>query len=230
MAFALYAAGSPLIVDYEEAILSRGDDLAAIVRNLDGGSLASNQDKLIGKDKLDRASLETFEVLVPLFTPGHRYKAVQEVIALARTKGAEVTFGTLRHATAIVASSATLSQGTFVNAGVTIGAEAIISEHCIVNRSASIGHHVELHQYVSIGPAATLAGQIRVGCGSVIGAGAVILPGVEIGENAVVAAGSVVSAKSVASHTIVSGNPARPRGRAIVGYGKTSVPSADSSA
>lgn len=41
-----------------------------------------------------------------------------------------------------------------------------------------------------------------------IGAYAQIMPGVTIGEGALVAAGSVVT-KSVASHTVVGGNPAR---------------------
>ena len=42
-----------------------------------------------------------------------------------------------------------------------------------------------------------------------IGAGAIILPGISIGEKSIVAAGSVVT-KSVPSHTLVAGVPAKP--------------------
>lgn len=44
--------------------------------------------------------------------------------------------------------------------------------------------------------------------GAWIGANAILLPGVVIGEHSVVGAGSVVT-KSVPSHTVVAGNPAR---------------------
>ena len=56
----------------------------------------------------------------------------------------------------------------------------------------------------------TLALPITVADNAWIGAGAIILPGVTIGEGAVVGAGSVVT-RSVAAHSVVVGNPARPR-------------------
>ncbi|RMG43955.1 MAG: N-acetyltransferase [Acidobacteria bacterium] len=51
----------------------------------------------------------------------------------------------------------------------------------------------------------------RVRAGATIGAGAVIGCGLEIGEFAMVGMGSVVT-KSVAPHSLVFGNPARPAG------------------
>ena len=95
MVFVLYAAGSPLIVDYEEAVLSCGADLAAIVENLDGPSLASDQSKLIRKDDLDERTLRTAKFLIPLFTPGHRYSAASEVTAIAKNADVTMSFGTL---------------------------------------------------------------------------------------------------------------------------------------
>jgi acetyltransferase-like isoleucine patch superfamily enzyme/acyl carrier protein len=50
---------------------------------------------------------------------------------------------------------------------------------------------------------------VRIEDNVYIGPGAIILPNVTIGNGAVVSAGSVVS-RSVAPHTLVQGNPARP--------------------
>ncbi len=47
---------------------------------------------------------------------------------------------------------------------------------------------------------------LRKGC--FVGAGCVIMPGIEIGECSVVGAGSVVT-KSVRTHSVVAGNPAK---------------------
>jgi galactoside O-acetyltransferase len=49
---------------------------------------------------------------------------------------------------------------------------------------------------------------IVINKGAWLGAGSIILDGVEVGENAVVAAGAVVT-ESVASGTVVAGNPAQ---------------------
>lgn len=51
----------------------------------------------------------------------------------------------------------------------------------------------------------------RVGRGASLGAGAVIGPGITIGEYAMVGAGAVVT-RDVTPHSLVVGNPARPRG------------------
>lgn len=53
----------------------------------------------------------------------------------------------------------------------------------------------------------------RVGRRASIGSNTTVLAGVTIGEGAMVGAGSVVT-KDVSAHTIVAGNPARPRGSA----------------
>ena len=49
---------------------------------------------------------------------------------------------------------------------------------------------------------------ITIGNNVWIGAGVIVLAGVTIGDNTVVGAGSVVT-KSIASNTVVAGNPAR---------------------
>jgi acetyltransferase-like isoleucine patch superfamily enzyme len=53
---------------------------------------------------------------------------------------------------------------------------------------------------------------VKIGRGSFLGIGSVVLMGVTLGPNAYVAAGAVVT-EDVAAHTLVAGNPARPRKR-----------------
>ena len=53
---------------------------------------------------------------------------------------------------------------------------------------------------------------VRIGSDVWIGGGAIILPGVTIGDGAVIGAGSVVT-RDVGADQIVTGNPARPRGK-----------------
>lgn len=60
----------------------------------------------------------------------------------------------------------------------------------------------------AIDPYFDVFGKVVIEDWAYIGAYAQIMPGVTIGEGALVAAGSVVT-KSVASHTVVGGNPAR---------------------
>jgi len=54
-----------------------------------------------------------------------------------------------------------------------------------------------------------------IGRGASLGAGAVILPGLTVGEYAMVGAGAVVT-RDVPPFTLVTGNPARPRGLVCV--------------
>jgi acetyltransferase-like isoleucine patch superfamily enzyme len=61
---------------------------------------------------------------------------------------------------------------------------------------------------------------VRIERDAFVGPSAVILPGVTVGAGAVVTAGSVVTS-SVAPHTMVQGNPARPVAECTVPLGAT---------
>lgn len=219
----LFAAGSPLVVDYEEAALSCGREIAAIVRNMDLPSPALSQDRIVDAERLTAEVLDGAEVLVPLFTPGNRFRATVEFLDRCAKIGTKSTFGRLVHGSAIVARSAEIGEGCFLNAGVVIGGAVALGRHVIVNRSASLGHHVSAGDFVSFGPGSLCAGEISIGRGSVIGAGAIIHPQVRIGANAVVAAGAVVR-KSVPDRCMVAGHPAKIVKRDIAGYGGVGVP------
>lgn len=103
-----------------------------------------------------------------------------------------------------------------------------IGKHCLIDTRywpsepylVSVGDHVQITHCVSIHthgggqairqqhPDFDVFGKVVIEDWAYIGAFSQIMPGVTIGEGALVAAGSVVT-KSVASHTVVGGNPAR---------------------
>jgi len=215
-AIVLYAIGSPLIVDAEEACARAGITIAAAVRNVAGRTWLSSDVRIVDESAVDDALLR-IPVAVVLFTPGHRLRAFDAAHARGFT-----TDALLVDPTSIIARSASIGGGTFINAGCVIAGGVTIGERVVLNRSSSIGHHARVADYASIGPGAVLAGSVTVDRGATLGAGAVVLPNVHIGANAVVAAGSVVR-ESVPPHTLVGGNPARMLRTGIDGYNDVSV-------
>jgi sugar O-acyltransferase (sialic acid O-acetyltransferase NeuD family) len=202
MRILMFAVGSSLVVDYEETCLRRGIEIIAAVKNRPGKYYLLGCGRVVSPQEVT-PELADVPFISPLFTPGNRWTAVREAIALGLSPAPALV-----DPTAILASSVTLGPGTYVNASATIGACGRIGAHVVVNRSASIGHHSEIEDFVSIGPGAILAGEVKVAPGSLIGAGSVVLPKTQIGAGSVVAAGSVVS-KDVEDRVVVAGNPAR---------------------
>lgn len=103
----------------------------------------------------------------------------------------------------------------------------IIGKHCSIQPGVVFDYShcwlIEIGNYVTIAPQAyilahdastkpftgyTKVGRVKIEDHVFIGARAIIMPNVTIDEHAIVAAGSVVT-KSVPSHTVVGGNPAK---------------------
>lgn len=113
-----------------------------------------------------------------------------------------------------------LSKDVYIDTGVVLG------NRCKVQNGVSVYNGVTVEDDVFIGPHATLTNDkvprafnnawkitpTLIKAGSSIGANATIVCGITIGNYAMVAAGSVVT-KSIPSHALVMGNPAK-----IVGY------------
>lgn len=107
----------------------------------------------------------------------------------------------------------TIGDRSFININCTV-LDAPISEGAIsIGQDCLIGPNVQLLAVShAVNPTQRLnkenfASPITVGNNVWIGAGVIVLAGVTIGDNAVVGAGSVVT-KSIASNTVVAGNPA----------------------
>ena len=107
----------------------------------------------------------------------------------------------------------TIGDRSFININCTV-LDAPISEGAIsIGQDCLIGPNVQLLAVShAVNPTQRLnkenfAAPIIIGNNVWIGAGAIILAGVSIGDNSVIGAGSVVT-KSIASNTVVAGNPA----------------------
>jgi sugar O-acyltransferase (sialic acid O-acetyltransferase NeuD family) len=217
----IFACRSSYAPEVAEIIWRRGDEIEALVDNLDESSSAPlprlpgipimRPDDLNGEQR-------ALPLAIPLITPGHRHAVVEQVRALGVTNTPA-----LIDPVSVVARTAEIGEATVINTSVTIGANTTLGFGVHVNRSASLGHDDVIDDFATIGPCVALAGGVHIGRGAFLGVGAICAPEVRIGENAVVGAGAVV-VKDVEPGAVVVGNPARVIRVSETGYGGVAVP------
>ncbi len=123
--------------------------------------------------------------------------------------------------------------------GAVIGADCNICDHAFIESGARLGDRVTVKNAVLVWDGVTVEDDVFLGpnivftndlrprasnrktreqltptlvrCGATLGAGVVVVCGTTIGEHAFVAAGAVI-VKNVASHALVTGNPAKQVG------------------
>jgi len=101
-------------------------------------------------------------------------------------------FITVKHPSAIVASSVQTKDGIQIMAGSIVQAGVSLGEGCIINTGAIIEHHAQIGNWSHIAPGVIVCGEVSVGDFCHIGAGAVIRQQVTIGARCLIGTGAVV--------------------------------------
>jgi sugar O-acyltransferase (sialic acid O-acetyltransferase NeuD family) len=216
MGYIVFGVSSSYVYEVVEILRRLAQPISAFVANIPDCEVPVGIDPVVDVSEI-RAGWLDEPVVVPITTPGHRKSAVAHARALGFHQ-----FPVVTDPTAIVASTATLSEGALVNAGAIVGARTRLGSFVSVNRGASVGHDVILEDFVSLGPSCVLCGHVRACSGAYVGAGAVVLPKIHVGRNSIVGAGAV-AVSSVADRSVVMGNPARVIQRDAAGYNGVSV-------
>ena len=123
-----------------------------------------------------------------------------------------------------VRSSAKIGNNVIIGKNVYVDADVIIGSNVKIQNNVSVYHGVTIEDDVFVGPHAVFTNDLRpravgdwtvgktlVKKGASIGANSVIVCGNDLGSYCMIGAGSVVT-KSVPSHALVFGNPARFQG------------------
>jgi len=132
----------------------------------------------------------------------------QLVSANLENKLGGLSFLTLIHPSAVVASSARLGPGTVVLQGAIVGAKSRIGNHCIVNTGASLDHESSMGNFSSLAPGVVTGGQVVIGERSAIGIGTAIRHSVRVGHDTVVGSASYVH-ENLPNKVVAYGTPAR---------------------
>lgn len=117
-------------------------------------------------------------------------------------------FASLVHPTSRVSPSARLGEGVILDIDTNVSTDVVIGDFAVLNTRANIMHDSTVGSQVIVAPNAVVLGRVAIGDDAYIGANCTILPHLTIGRGATVGAGAVVT-RSVASESVVAGNPAR---------------------
>lgn len=114
----------------------------------------------------------------------------------------------IAHPSAIISSSAEISEATVIMPNVVLNADVKVSPGCIINTAAVVEHDCFIGDFVHISPSVSLAGNVRVSKFTHIGIGANVIQGVCIGEDCLLGAGACLI-NDLESNTRAVGVPAR---------------------
>ena len=151
--------------------------------------------------------LESHGIEAALVAIGDNWTRCQ-VVTRIKALLPDLSFATVIHPAAAVASSAEIGAGTVVMAGSVINSRSRVGNFCIVNSGAVLEHDSELADFACLLPRAATGGDVSIGTHTAICMGANIMHGVSIGEHSVVGAGSTVLS-DIPARVVAYGTPAK---------------------
>jgi sugar O-acyltransferase (sialic acid O-acetyltransferase NeuD family) len=119
------------------------------------------------------------------------------------------------HPNCVISPTATIGLGTVLIGATMVFSRAQIGKNVLVDPDTTVGAEAIIADGAYICPGVHLGSRVRIGEQAFIGLGAVILPEVVIGRLSIVGAGAMVN-RNVADETLVVGNPAEPKGKAVI--------------
>jgi len=112
------------------------------------------------------------------------------------------------HPSAIISSTANISNGSVVFAGVIINPEVKIGENTIIATGSTIDHETVVKDHVLISAGVTVGASVKIEKGVLLALGSKVISGITIGEYALIAAGAVV-VDDISANEVVFGIPAK---------------------
>lgn len=104
-----------------------------------------------------------------------------------------LSYETLIHPSAIIATDVIIENGSVVLAGANINADAKIGKQSIINTGAVVEHDCTIGEFTMVAPRATICGFTKVGNNCWIGAGSVVNNVVKICDDVMIGSGAVVT-------------------------------------
>ncbi len=174
------------------------------------GTRVDDLEVLGGLDRLDNA--EFLRARRFIVTIGNNI-ARQTIADRIEANGG--TLAVAAHPNCVISPTATIGAGTVLIGGNMVFSRASIGKNVLIDPDATIGAESVLADAVYICPGVHLGSRVTIGKQAFIGLGAVVLPSTVIGKQSIVGAGAVVT-RNVADETLVAGNPAVAKGRAVM--------------
>ena len=192
-----------------DAARSQGLDVAAAI-DMDVSKQGHQIDGVpIVGDERELPALRSTGISAAILGVGSIDVGPRRAELFARIAQAGFQLPVVRHASSVVAPTASIGDGTVVFANVVVNPGTRIGRNVILNTAALVDHDCLVGDHVHISPGARLAGGVRIGEGSHIGIGATVIQGLRIGERVLIAAGAVV-VRDVDDGSRIAGVPGRP--------------------
>lgn len=138
------------------------------------------------------------------------------ILLCERLRGLSFALPSVVDPSAILATSALLSDGCYVGKNSVINSGGLIGTLAIINTGAIVEHGCRVGDFAHIAPGGVLSADVRVGDRTHIGANATVIQGLTIGRDCIIGAGSVVT-RDIPDGAVAYGSPCRPVRRQNLG-------------